>query len=113
MAITNLQEALPVPLKGRATLPLIDLPEDTKLVLVAMDTGVEIAPHQAPYPASVQLLSGRIDVLLGEGWKPVVPGGRVFIEEGLTHAVRTFEPSYFLVTHLRGRDMGPAGLGDD
>lgn len=102
--ITNLFESLPMPEGQRASLPLLDLKNDTKLVLVALPSGVQIPAHAAPYPASVLLLSGAIEVMLGEIWQQVSPGGLVPIEANLLHSVRANEPSYFLVTHLRGLD---------
>ncbi len=100
--ITNLSETLPMHEGQRASLPLLDLKNDTKLVLVALPSGVQIPAHAAPYPASVLLLSGAIEVMLGETWKRVGPGEGVPIEADLLHAIRAIEPSYFLVTHLRG-----------
>ena len=99
--ITNLNEALPMPESQRASLTLLDLKNDTKLVLVALPGGAQIPAHQAPYPASVLLLSGAIEVLLGERRQQVGPGEVVPIETGLLHSVRAADSSYFLVTHLR------------
>lgn len=100
--ITNLSETLPMPEDQRASLPLLDLKNDTKLVLVALPSGVKIPAHAAPYPASILLISGAIEVMLGETWKRVSPDEWVPIEAELLHSVRAIEPSYFLVTHLRG-----------
>jgi quercetin dioxygenase-like cupin family protein len=101
MPITNLQEALPMPESQRATLPLIDVEHGTKLVLMALPKEVEIAPHKAPYPASVQLLTGRIEVLKGAMWIPMAPGERVVLDKDQLHALKAFESSYLLVTHMR------------
>jgi quercetin dioxygenase-like cupin family protein len=103
MTITHFQEALPMPEKERAMLPLIDVKDDTKLVLVALPAGLDIAPHKAPYPASVQLLTGRIEALKGKTWIPVVPGERVVFDQDELHSVKALEPSYLLVTHMRGQ----------
>ncbi len=100
--ITNLSDTLPMPEGQRASLPLLDLKNDTKLVLVALPSGVQIPAHAAPYPASVLLLSGAIEVMLGETWKQVGPGELVPNAEELLHSARASEPSYFLVSHLRG-----------
>lgn len=102
MPITDLQEALPMPEAQRATLTLIDVPHGTKLVLVALPGEIEIAPHRAPYPASAQLLTGRIEAMKGETWIPMVPGERVVFDKDQPHALKAFEPSYLLVTHMRG-----------
>ena len=102
MPITNLQEALPMPEAQRATLTLLDVPHGTKLVLVALPGNVQIAPHRAPYPASVQLLTGHIEVMKGEAWISMAPGERVVFDRDQPHALKGLEPSYLLVTHMRG-----------
>ena len=103
MPITNLQEALPMPEKERAMLPLIDVKDDTKLVLVALPKDCQVPPHKAPYPASAQLLQGKIEVLKGEAWLPVIPGERVVFEQDQLHGVKALESSYLLVTHMRAQ----------
>ncbi|HNX30798.1 MAG TPA: hypothetical protein PKM35_04275 [Holophaga sp.] len=101
MTITSFQEALPMPAKERAMLPLIDIPEGLKLVLAAIPKGVQLPTHATTYPASVQLLQGSIEVMRGETWIQVAPGGRVAFEPGQLHAIKALESSYILVTHLR------------
>lgn len=102
MTITNLQEALPMPESQRASLPLIDVEHGLKVVLVALPEGAKVAPHKAPYVASAQLLTGRIEVLKGETWIPKVPGDRVVFDKNRPHALTGVESSYVLVTHMRG-----------
>jgi quercetin dioxygenase-like cupin family protein len=101
MPITNLQEALPMPEAQRANLPLIDVEHGVKVVLVALPKGVKIAPHQAPYVASAQLLTGHIEVLKGDAWIPMAPGERVVFDKDQPHALTGLESSYILVTHMR------------
>ncbi len=103
MTITNLQEALPMPEKDRAMLPLIDIRDGAELVLVALPAGGQVPPHKAPYPASVQLLTGRMEALKGETWHTLTPGERIVFEENELHSVKALEASYFLVTHMRAR----------
>lgn len=92
-----------MPEKDRAMLPLVDIKDDTKLVLVALPKGGLVPPHKAPYPASVQLLQGRIEALKGETWIPVVPGERVVFDQDQIHGVKALESSYFLITHMRAQ----------
>jgi quercetin dioxygenase-like cupin family protein len=91
-----------MPEKDRAMLPLIDVKEGLKLVLVALPKGGLVPPHQAPYPASLQLIQGHVEVLKGTTWLPAAPGERILFDPGETHAVKASESSYFLVSHLRG-----------
>jgi quercetin dioxygenase-like cupin family protein len=95
-------EILPMPEGQRASLALLDLKNDTKVVLVAIPGNTRIPAHQVPYPATVLLLSGSVEVMLGEAWTPVAPGATVAIPEGVIHSVKAAEASYFIVTHLRG-----------
>lgn len=101
MSITSFQEGLPMPEKDRVMLPLIEIPNGLKLVLGAVSKGAEVPPHKAPYPASIQLLEGSIEVLKGEAWVRVAPGERVTFDLGQLHGVKALESSYILVTHLR------------
>lgn len=101
MPITSFQEALPMPEKERAMLPLVDIPNGLKLVLGAVPKGVQLPTHATTYPASVQLLQGSIEVLRGETWTQIAPGERVAFEPGQLHAIKALESSYILVTHLR------------
>jgi quercetin dioxygenase-like cupin family protein len=110
-ALPSLAEALPMPDGQRASLPLLDLKDDTKVVLVAIPAGGQIPAHQVPYPASVLLLSGSIEMMLGEEWTKLAPGTALAIGTGMPHAIRAGAPSYFIVTHLRGlgaRTTAPA-----
>ncbi len=74
MPITDLQVALPMPESQRATLSLIDIEHGPKLVLIALPKDVLIPPHTAPYPASAQLLTGRIEVSKVRPGSPCSPG---------------------------------------
>jgi len=99
---SSFSEILPMPEDQRSTLTLLEVKDDTKMVLVALPGSVQIPAHKVPYPASLLLLSGSVEVMLGEAWTRVVPGTTVPIPEGILHAVKGVEASYFIVTHLRG-----------
>lgn len=100
--IADLPAFLPFEAGKRATHTLLDLQGATKVVLAALDGGAEVAPHAVPYPAWVLVLSGALEVLLGEAWHPARPGEFLPVPAGLRHAVRAQEPSHFLVVHARG-----------
>lgn len=105
--ITSLTEALPMPEGQRASLTLLDLKNETKIVLVAIPGGNQVPEHKVAYPASVLLLSGSVEVMLGTAWTRLSPGDSLPIEPELLHAVRASVPSYVLVTHLRGLGFKP------
>lgn len=99
--ITDLAAFLPFEPGRRANQSLFDLPGQSKLVLVAMDGGSEVAPHAVPYQAGVLVLSGALDVLLGDTWHPAKPGQFLSIPVNVRHAVRALAPSHFIVVHAR------------
>ena len=101
--ITDLSGFLPVPEGKRANQPLIDLaPDQTKVVMLALDGGVDVPPHAVAYEAGVLLLAGSIEVLLGETWHPLRPGQYLAVPRTVRHAVRALTSSHALVIHARG-----------
>jgi quercetin dioxygenase-like cupin family protein len=100
--VADLTDLLPFEQGRRTTQTLVDLPGQTKLVLAALDGGAEVTPHAVPYEAGVLLLSGALEVMLGEAWHPAKPGQYLPVPIGVRHAVRALEPSHFLVVHARG-----------
>lgn len=103
VALTNLNEALPVSSGAIASRPLIDLPGDLKLVLFAMDAGQEISAHSTPFPASVLCIHGKLEVMVDGAWTTVAPGERHELPRGLPHGVKAAEPSHWMLTMLRGQ----------
>jgi quercetin dioxygenase-like cupin family protein len=103
IALTNLNETLPVSAGAIASRPLIDLPGDLKLVLFAMDAGQEISAHSAPFPATVLCISGKLEVMVEDVWTTLNPGERQDLPKGLPHGVKAAEPSHWLLTMLRGK----------
>lgn len=101
MPITDLHDALPMPEKERKVLPLVDLKGDLKVALVALPAGVEIATHQAPHAASVQLIEGSVEILKGTEWLRPTRGERIAFEIGQPHGMKALASSYLLVTHWR------------
>lgn len=100
-AVATYAEALAVPEEGIASRPLLDVKDNTKLVLFALDRGQEISAHKSPFPADIILLEGRIEVLVGETWHPLAEHERIALPMGLPHGIRALEASHFLLTMLR------------
>ena len=101
--ITDLATFLPFDPGKRVNQALVDLPTQTKVVLAALDGGVEVAPHAVPYEAGVLVLTGALEVLVDNSWHPARPGQYLPVPIGVRHAVRALEPSHFLVVHARSR----------
>lgn len=99
--IADLAAFLPFEKGKRTNQTLMDLPAQTKVVLAALDGGAEVAPHAVPYQAGVLVLSGALEVMLGETWHSAKPGQYLPVPVGVRHAVRALEPSHFMVVHAR------------
>ena len=99
--ITDLSAFLPFEKDKRTNQSLFDLPDGTKLVLVALDAGATVPPHAVPYEAGVLVLSGSMEVMLGEAWHPAKPGQYLSVPINVQHSLRALEPSHFLVLHAR------------
>lgn len=102
-AITNLSETLPISTGAIASRPLIDLPNDLKLVFFAMDAGQEISAHSTPFPAMVLCVGGALEVMVDGEWSTLKPGDRKDLPKGLPHGVKAIEPAHWLLTMLRAQ----------
>jgi quercetin dioxygenase-like cupin family protein len=68
------------------------------VVLTALRRGAVLREHRAPSPATVHVLSGRMDFRLGERSIDLGPGDVIAMEAGLPHAAEAREDTTFLLT---------------
>ena len=78
-----------------------------RIVLIALQAGAEVAPHQTDSPVTVQAIEGRIAVSVGADECVLGAGQLLTLRPGLRHAVRAQEDSAFLLT-LASEAMHPA-----
>jgi quercetin dioxygenase-like cupin family protein len=69
-----------------------------RLVLVALNAGVEVGTHQADSPMSIQLLQGRIGFRIGGESYELRAGQVLFFEPGEAHDIRALDESALLLT---------------
>ncbi|HEX6953931.1 MAG TPA: cupin [Agromyces sp.] len=70
--------------------------------IIALRAGVELAEHNSPAAASIQVLTGRVRVT---GQEPTeVAAGRLDVLTHTRHAVLALEDSVFLLTAVTGID---------
>jgi len=69
-----------------------------RVVLVALQSGGEVASHQTDSPVTVQALEGRVGVRLEADERVLTVGQLLTLRPGLTHAVRALSESAFLLT---------------
>lgn len=103
LPLTELEASLPFRKGERNLMPLLDLPGGAKVVLAALDAGVTIPPHPMPCEATLLLISGAIEFLIGETWHTVKPSQFLRVPGGSMHAVKAIEASRFLVVQSLGR----------
>ena len=62
-----------------------------RAVLFHFDAGQELTEHTSPHRATVQVLSGGCEFLLGTEWHSLKAGDFVHMPPGLPHAIRAGE----------------------
>lgn len=73
--------------------------------ILALREGTELAEHNSPHAASIQVLVGRVRVT-GEG-DPVIAAGELQVLTHQRHAVLALEDSVFLLTTVTGLPGAP------
>ena len=74
--------------------------DQVRLVLFAFDAGQELTEHTAAVPAIVEVISGRLQVGLGDDEAELAAGSWVHMPAKLPHSVVAVEPSVMLLTML-------------
>jgi quercetin dioxygenase-like cupin family protein len=69
-----------------------------RLVLVALNEGIEIGTHQADSPMTIQLLEGRLSFRVAEREHQLRAGQVLFFGPGEAHEIRADEQSALLLT---------------
>jgi quercetin dioxygenase-like cupin family protein len=69
-----------------------------RLVLVALNEGVEVGTHRADSAMTIQLLEGRIGFRIGSSDHELRAGQVLFFEPGEAHDVRALEECALLLT---------------
>jgi len=71
-----------------------------RVLLFAFDQGQTLTEHTAAVPAVVQVISGRLEVGLGDETVDARPGSWLHMPAHLPHSVEALEPSVMLLTML-------------
>jgi quercetin dioxygenase-like cupin family protein len=81
-----------------------------RLVLVALNDGIEIGTHQADSPMTLQLVQGRLGFRIDDKSFELGPGQVLFFGPGDAHDIRALEESALLLTlSAVGDDHRPEG----
>jgi quercetin dioxygenase-like cupin family protein len=73
-----------------------------KVVLFAFAAGEELSEHTASRPATMHVLSGELEMVIGGEPLAGRPGTWVAMEAGTAHALRARTPAVMLLTLLPG-----------
>ena len=97
----DLAAEVPIPNEGTLSKVLYK-DQQIRVVAFAFDIDQELTDHSAAVPATIRVVSGKLEVVL-DG-KPTVlgPNGWVHMPAHLPHAVRALQPSVMLLTLLQG-----------
>lgn len=71
-----------------------------RIVLIGFHTGQELREHTAGVPILIQVLTGSVEIAVGETAKEYLPGGLIHIAARVPHALVAHEPSHVLLTLL-------------
>jgi quercetin dioxygenase-like cupin family protein len=71
------------------------------VTLFAFDAGQSLSEHTAPFDALVQVVDGRLDLVIGGAPVTVGPGEIVRMPADVPHSLQAPEPSRMLLTMLR------------
>jgi quercetin dioxygenase-like cupin family protein len=89
-----------VPQKGILSHTLYN-DEQAKIVLFGFAAGEELTSHTAPMPATIQILSGEVTLILGPDICEAGPGCLVHMAPQLTHGIVAKTPATVLLTLLK------------
>jgi quercetin dioxygenase-like cupin family protein len=76
--------------------------DQVRLVVFAFDAGQELTDHTAAMAAIVEVVTGRLELGLGDETVEMIPGSWVHMPANLRHSVLAIEPTVMLLTMLRG-----------
>lgn len=98
--IKNLLEMIDMPKEGILSIAVEDN-EHYKVVLFMMPAGQYLSPHTSTMPATVYVIQGKADFLLGDAQYQVKPGDHFYMPPNYNHAIRAHEDLVFLLNLRR------------
>jgi quercetin dioxygenase-like cupin family protein len=106
--IDDLTAELPIPDDGTLSRVLYR-DERLRLVGFAFAAGQELTEHTSALPVVIQVVQGRLHLVLGEEKRVATPGSWVHLPSRLPHTVRAIEPTIMLLTVLPTVSGSPDG----
>ncbi|MFE1311914.1 cupin domain-containing protein [Streptomyces sp. NPDC058755] len=101
--------AAELPLSEDGTLSRVLYRDDRlRVVGFAFAAGQELTEHTSALPVVIQVVQGRLDLVLGEEKAEATPGTWIHLPARLPHSVRAVEPTIMLLTMLPAAADGAA-----
>ncbi|GGN88217.1 cupin [Streptomyces albiflavescens] len=98
-----------LPLAEDGTLSRVLYRDDRlRVVGFAFAAGQELTEHTSALPVVIQVVKGRLDLVLGEEKTQATPGTWIHLPARLPHTVRATEPTVMLLTMLPAPDPAAA-----
>jgi quercetin dioxygenase-like cupin family protein len=101
LSVENLAKEIEVP-KDATRSRVLHQGDKTKIVLIALAGGQELAQHTAAIPVTLQILQGDARVTLDGDEKEFSAGSWAFMEANLPHSVYARTDVIMLLTMLGG-----------
>ena len=98
--ITSIFDEINVPDKGILS-HTVHNDGSVKIILFGFATGQELTAHTAPMPATIQILKGEADVILGSDSIEAREGCVIHMQPNLAHAVVARTPLLMLLTLVK------------
>lgn len=95
--ITHLYDQIEFPRQGILSKTVFET-DSGETDLFMLPRGEKISGHTSSRDASVLILQGEAEFLLGDEWHRVKAGDWFFMEAGLVHALNAVEDLAFLLT---------------
>jgi quercetin dioxygenase-like cupin family protein len=96
----NILGEIQIPPKGILSHTLYN-DEQIKIIVFGFAAGEELTSHTAPMPATIQILSGEVTLILGPDSCEAGPGGLAHMAPELTHSIVAKTPAMVLLTLLK------------
>jgi quercetin dioxygenase-like cupin family protein len=98
--IEDLMSAIDIP-EGGTLSRVLSKDGNVRLVGFGFDADEELTDHSAGVPVIIQVVSGRVSVVVEGDARAMSPESWLRLDAGVQHSVKALEPSRLLLTMLR------------
>jgi quercetin dioxygenase-like cupin family protein len=100
MVLAPAEHAVAPPTEGVSSHTVVTGPGGLRVVVLGFAAGAELAAHRAPRRALLEIMSGELELTLGDQIRRAPAGTWVYMDAGLVHAVAAPRPATMRLTLL-------------